>query len=427
MSKNDDFVFGSTHLANNGDRDHRSRFFFDKSKSAFRAGYTTSDEWDESNVGTQSTAFGINNEAKGFRSAIGGGDACTASDSSTTVSGGSNNESNGPYSTVGGGLNNVASGRVSTVSGGEENTANNNNCTVGGGLDNVASGNASTVSGGDENTANGSNSVVSGGYINNASANYSVVSGGNSNTASGQYSVVSGGQENIASGVRSVVSGGRDNIASGGRSVISGGQDNIASGDYSVVAGGYASLANGEYNLVFGNSVVPSVTENYRIYFFDEISPGMMAINREDADYPIHVGTDATNGNGAHLTAGGTWTSTSSITKKDRFDDLNESEVLNSICKLPIKRWYYKSTQERHIGPFAEDFHKIFGTGDLKSENVSQYLSTMDVAGVSLRGVQILISEIDELKNTNSELKEENDNLRREIDEIKSILNDLRK
>ncbi|CAL2093899.1 Head domain of trimeric autotransporter adhesin [Tenacibaculum sp. 190524A05c] len=66
----DDFVFGSTQLdaraSNSAALDNR--MFFDKSKAAFRAGYTPGDEWDEANVGNYSVAFGESAMASGQNS-----------------------------------------------------------------------------------------------------------------------------------------------------------------------------------------------------------------------------------------------------------------------------------------------------------------------------------------------------------------------
>ena len=60
----DDFVFGSTQLANvTGTTNDDSRMFFDKSKSAFRAGYAFDDKWDDSNIGVNSIALGLNSGA----------------------------------------------------------------------------------------------------------------------------------------------------------------------------------------------------------------------------------------------------------------------------------------------------------------------------------------------------------------------------
>ena len=63
----DDFVFGSSQLDNNGTFNPAfgNRMFFDKSKAAFRAGYTTQDQWDEAKVGDYSVALGEGGIASG--------------------------------------------------------------------------------------------------------------------------------------------------------------------------------------------------------------------------------------------------------------------------------------------------------------------------------------------------------------------------
>jgi trimeric autotransporter adhesin len=308
--------------------------------------------------------------------------------------------------------------------GGGYNTASEIASTISGGSHNTASSSKSTVSGGHGNTASNSYSTVSGGYGNTASGEGSTVSGGLGNIANGDLSTVGGGGGNTASGDFSIVDGGSGNTASGDYSTVGGGSGNTASGNYSRVLGGYSNTANGFFNLVFGYDVDPTVTEDFRVYFFDGGHPGMLAINREDADHPIHVGTDGTNGNGAYLTAGGTWTSTSSITKKDRFEGLSDEFILSSIMTLPVERWFYKQTEERHIGPFAEDFHRVFGTGELNNPKVDKSLSSMDVAGVSLRAVQALMNKIEALETENSELR---DQLKNEIETLKKEIEKLKK
>ncbi|MBI5540121.1 MAG: hypothetical protein HY951_08685 [Bacteroidia bacterium] len=130
------------------------------------------------------------------------------------------------------------------------------------------------------------------------------------------------------------------------------------------------------------------------------------AVNRQADTYPFQVGTDATTGNGAYLTAGGTWTNTSSITLKDRFVTINNNDFLTKIKNLEIKGWFYKETQEYHIGPFAEDFYNAFGTGVLNEPNyLGKSLAASDVAGVSLLAVQQLIKEIELLKAEIEKLK----------------------
>lgn len=63
----DDFVFGSFQLNSNGSFNaaYNNRMFFDKSKAAFRAGYTTQQQWDEANIGDYSVALGEGGTASG--------------------------------------------------------------------------------------------------------------------------------------------------------------------------------------------------------------------------------------------------------------------------------------------------------------------------------------------------------------------------
>ncbi|MGH1404828.1 MAG: tail fiber domain-containing protein [Alphaproteobacteria bacterium] len=76
----DDFVFGSSQLADTGDANHDHRMFFDKSKGAFRAGRATGTEWDDANVGNYSAAFGTNTIASGENAFAVGGSASAAND-----------------------------------------------------------------------------------------------------------------------------------------------------------------------------------------------------------------------------------------------------------------------------------------------------------------------------------------------------------
>jgi hypothetical protein len=302
----------------------------------------------------------------------------------------------------------VASGNYSVIAGGRHNTA---------------SGVASFVGGGGSNTASGLRSFVGGGEFNTASEEYSFVGGGELNTASGEYSFVGGGGSNTASGDYSFVGGGAGNTASGLRSFVGGGAGNTASGSYSVVIGGNANTANSNYVLVFGNNVNPTVNEAYRVYLFDggSVTSGFLVVNREDGDYPIHVGTNNTNGNGAYLSAAGSWFNTSTRTKKDRFVQLNRNEVLAKIRQLPVEGWFYKGTQEYHIGPYAEDFHDAFGTGVLDGPDARTSLAASDVAGVALVGVQALAdlnsqteSRLQQLEQENAQLRQESAALRQE-------------
>ncbi|MEX2564210.1 MAG: PQQ-binding-like beta-propeller repeat protein [Candidatus Paceibacterota bacterium] len=94
---------------------------------------------------------------------------------------------------------------------------------------------------------------------------------------------------------------------------------------------------------------------------------------------------------GAHVTEGGTWTDASSREYKENFESLSASTTLASIRELDISRWNYKVESEsvQHIGPVAEEFHKLFGVG------TDRTIASLDTSGVALRGVQILADQHD--------------------------------
>lgn len=110
-------------------------------------------------------------------------------------------------------------------------------------------------------------------------------------------------------------------------------------------------------------------------------------------NYPFEVGDSTSNGNGAYVTDGGTWTSTSSRDTKDRFNVLDKQQVLNDILGLSVTGWHYKNTDEYHIGPVAEDFYELFGTG-----HDERHLAPGDMAGVALLGIQAMNEKVEQLE-----------------------------
>ena len=122
-----------------------------------------------------------------------------------------------------------------------------------------------------------------------------------------------------------------------------------------------------------------------------------------NAGYALQVGSTTSNGNGAYLTNGGTWTDASSREFKENFEVIDEEELLAKIGKLDIKKWNYKGTDEVHIGPVAEEFKALF---DLGVKNDNQHISTLDGNGIALKSVQILSKKADEKDKQIDELKE---------------------
>lgn len=123
--------------------------------------------------------------------------------------------------------------------------------------------------------------------------------------------------------------------------------------------------------------------------------------------FPLKVGTsgDTTNGNGAFLSAGGTWTNTSSRLFKEAFSTLDVQDILSRALALPVLRWRYRGGAGGwHVGPVAEDFHAAFGLGESE-----RYIGTVDADGVALAAIQGLAQREDARV---AELQQENESLR---------------
>jgi hypothetical protein len=226
---------------------------------------------------------------------------------------------------------------------------------------------------------------------------------GDGHTATGAWNTVCGGKESTVSGYGNVIAGGYYNSLEGSWGAIPGGIGNA------VTAGRHCSMA-------FGREVY--VNDHYRVVFFDSTNSGRFAVNRDDHDgggisHPIHVGTDATNGNGAHLTAGGDWVSTSSRGAKEAFTPLDAAELLKKISSMPVESWRYENSTERHIGPMAEDFVAAFDVGTLRDDGTrdNKHLSASVVAGVALAAIQ-------EMNRRNSKLETEVAELRDLVEEL---------
>lgn len=157
---------GSLSLSGEG-----TRMFWYPQKAAFRAGFVWGSNWDSSNIGLYSTAFGIDTKASGFGSTA-FGDVTTASGYYATAFG-LNNTASG-YASMVLGESNTASGRYS-VALGSFNTATAAGSTVFGGFGNLASGLGSTAFG-SYNTASGYGATASG-YNTKAEANLCFVVG----------------------------------------------------------------------------------------------------------------------------------------------------------------------------------------------------------------------------------------------------------
>jgi endosialidase-like protein len=309
------------------------------------------------------------------------------------------------------------------------------------GTQNVALGNEALSSniGGYSNTANGFSALYANtsGYLNVANGYYALHSNtsGHYNTANGDGAMSNNttGSYNSANGATALFynSTGSYNAASGFESLYSNNESyNTGFGSFALhntttsqgnTAIGYnagAGHVNG-YNNVFlgantdvtgddfynciaiGQGVVCNDVNQAIIGNSATVKWGFGVIPA--AGRALQVGTNTGNGNGAYLSAGGTWTNASSIDFKDQFTALNKKEILTQISSLNISRWHYKGTDnEYHIGPIAEEFYKLFEVG-----TDEKHLSTIDPSGVALAGIQQLIKENDELTQRMEQLQNE--------------------
>lgn len=133
-------------------------------------------------------------------------------------------------------------------------------------------------------------------------------------------------------------------------------------------------------------------------------------------DGVLQVGFDGTNGNGAHLTGGGTWTNGSSRLFKEAFEAVDAGMVLDRVTKLDISTWQYRdgAAEGRHLGPVAEDFKQAFGLGGNE-----KYISTVDADGVALAAIQGLNRK---METTNAALRQENAELRDALENLAARL-----
>lgn len=356
------------------------------------------------------------NIVTGSYGTIGGGAGNTAG-----LPGGAGGPALRPYATVGGGNRNVASGTYSTVAGGWGNAALGFESAIGGGGGNVAAGQASLVAGGDGNCAGGDFSFAGGVGASvrpgNGTPSLCFAFIGDSGDANGDEGtfVWADSQPQL------LVSTGPNQFvvrAQGGVGVNRPPLMDLIELSVFARAGGPNSFANlylgpndpdfGGILLSGGGSTAGSnnavfAIDHYRNLNGDEgqvrrlliDAVGRVALNRDDGlpggqARPFSVGTDGTNGNGAHLTAGGAWTNGSSREFKEDFEPVDGGEVLRRVVALPIQTWRYRGSEEgRHIGPMAEDFAQSFGLGA-----GDRYIATVDADGVALAAIQGLNAKL---------------------------------
>jgi len=275
-----------------------TRMFFYPKKAAFRAGGVSSTEWDDTNIGNNSVAFGGNTKASGSNSfATGFGVNSTGTTSFGT---GYYINASGDYSFAAGtnlsaagnaaiamGLFSAAIGNVSTAIG--ANVVAFGDHAIAMGKYTIANGKAA-IAVGDSTTAYGDASTATG---------YHTIAGGNSTVAMGKYSTANGyvstalGDSTTASGTLSTAMG-FQTTASGALSTAMGYQT-TASGE-GTTAMGYQTTA----------SQVAAVAMGYLTTASGAVSTAMGLFSTANGDNSTAIGAEA-DANGDNSVAMGNY------------------------------------------------------------------------------------------------------------------------
>ncbi|HEY0655615.1 MAG TPA: tail fiber domain-containing protein, partial [Chryseosolibacter sp.] len=343
----DDFVFGSTQLADDGNASHRSRMFFDKSKSAFRAGSADGTQWNDSNIGTYSVALGQNTRASASGSvALGRG----------TVASGSYSMASGYFSSATGNFSfahglALASAPISVAIGDAQATS------------------TGAVAIGDNCFSSGANSITLGLYC-QATADNSVAIG-YSSSATGSSSIALGISAN-ASAHGAIALG--DNNATGLRSVAHG-DDSWAIGNTSFASGhGMYVRSYGESGIgVYATDINPPFSSNSwqaldRLFV---IGNGVSGTMRSDALVILKNGNTTINGNltldADNAGAGGSYTFPGQRGVNGQVMVTNGAGVLSwSTLALPAFNTVAGVTSNSP-GSFAAD-NLVFGSPSLDND-----------------------------------------------------------
>ena len=275
--------------------------------------------------------------------------------------------------------------------------------------------------------------VGNGAMKNNALGSFNIAFGqsalennnvGFNNSAIGMYSLQnnSDGVDNTALGWGALMNSenSNGNTALGGHSgqyLADASNNNTFIGNYSGVTE-VNSTTQIENAIAIGAQATVAASNTF-VLGSSSVSHWSFGRTKNDSGKVIQVGDNNTNGNGAYLSAGGVWTNASSIAFKTSISNISSRQVLTLLNKLMIKKWRYKGTEEYHIGPFAEQFNALF---DLGVKEDKEHISAMDLAGISLLGIQEQSKHIEKLQNENQQLIKENNKLKDNLEQLLSRL-----
>jgi hypothetical protein len=199
-------------------------------------------------------------------------------------------------------------------------------------------------------------------------------------TTAGSYLI--GGNKNVFIGDSSC-NGWFGEIAGDFNTIIGANTTMEYNDNYCILLGAGATAVSYINNSAAIGSGTTIGTSNTMVFGNGSVQSWLLGLNTPVSGRALIVGSNSGNGNGAYLTSGGVWTNASDRNKKENFQSLSENDILVKISQLPVTRWNYKGLSEQHIGPVAQDFHRIFDVG-----SDDKTISTIDPAGIALAGIQ---------------------------------------
>jgi hypothetical protein len=367
-----------------------TRLHFNPRLSAFRVGTAVGGEWNASNMGLYSMAFGYGSLASDDHTFAAGKGASAVGDHSIAI--GDSTITQLQYSLAIG--NRSTTGGRNTIALGTGNNAY--------GQYSFAIGNNSTVLGTNSGVIGEDNLVLSGHRY-----GYAL---GYQDTVKGSYAVAIG-HKAYAEGTGAIAIG--SNVRTNNPYSVAIGNNAHAIADRSVALGSYVSTNNKNGSFIFGDG---STTTS-----MNSTAQHRMAM-RFNNGYYLYTKTDLSTG--VYMNNGGTsWTSVSDENMKENFEDINGEEILGKIKNLSITKWNYKGNTPdvKYIGPMAQDFHASFGLGGSDSLGIS----TLAFDGVNIAAIKALIhrtDKIQDLESTISKQDAEIEALKKEIEEIKRLI-----
>lgn len=151
----------------------------------------------------------------------------------------------------------------------------------------------------------------------------------------------------------------------------------------------FSGLRNVIYNIDSDNnstngSFSVSRDGNPNLVTFVSREDGLTGINVQFPSHPLQVGTNSSNGNGAHVTAAGVWVNGSSRHSKTNISGLSEHDALATLEALLPVRYSAKRDPggEEYLGFIAED------VPDLVSMSDRSGVSAMDIVAVLTKVTQ---------------------------------------